>query len=249
MSVLYANVINEMQKIFAQRKAKGFLSFTFFIPIVLAGILHYTQNRLGVYILSGTDFSFFMLDWLTATIIPLFIFMVSIDLFVGEGSTRTLKLTLVRPIARWKVYVSKVLAMGIFVMIQLGMIGISSVTAGSLMFHGGSFNEFLQVSMGYAIDFIPMFALGIFAVLVGQYLNSTSGAFALCALLFFAAKIAVIFFPSLEAFLFTSYTDWHSLWISSSMPGNDLIHITLVILSSLILFFTIGFYQFEIKEV
>ncbi|SEN67201.1 ABC transporter permease [Lihuaxuella thermophila] len=249
MSVLYVNVINEIQKIFAQRKTKGMLGFALFIPAVLAGILDYTQHRWGVRIFSGTDFSFLVLDWLTTTILPLFIFMVSIELFVGESSTRTLKLTLVRPITRWKVYASKVLAMGIFVMLMLGLIGIGSVTAGSLMFHGASFNALLQVLLAYAIDFIPMLTLGIFAVFIGQYLNHTGSAFALCTMLFFIAKIAVMFFPSLEAFLFTSYTDWHSLWINSSVPVNDLIHITLVILSSLVLFFTIGLYQFEIKEV
>jgi ABC-2 type transport system permease protein len=249
MSVLYANIINETQKIFVQRKGKGFLIFTFMIPIVIAGALNYTQNKLGFNILSQTDFSFLLLDWFTTMIFPLFIFMVASDLFVGEVSARTLKLTLVRPISRLKVYVSKLLAMGIFVIIQLGVLWLSSITAGGLVFHGWSWGEFFQVWVGYALDFIPMFTLGVFAVFIGQYFTSTSGAFALCTVLFVIAKVSVFFFPPLNAFLFTSYTDWHSMWMESSTLGSNLIDVALVILSSLIIFFTIGYYKFDSKEV
>ncbi|MDN4595116.1 ABC transporter permease [Polycladomyces subterraneus] len=249
MSVLYANTINETQKILVQRKTKGFLIFTFMIPILIAGALHYIQNRLGMNILSESDFSYLLLDWFTSIILPLFIFMVATDLFVGEVSARTLKLTLVRPISRFKVYVSKILAMGISIIIQLGIMWFTSLAVGSLVFHGWSMHDFFQVWLGYALDFIPMFTLGVFAVLIGQFLTSTSGAFALCTVLFVIAKILGIFFPSLSAFLFTSYTDWHSLWIDSSASGSHLISVTLVILSSLILFFSIGYYQFDTKEV
>jgi ABC-2 type transport system permease protein len=249
MYVLYANIINEIQKIFVQRKAKGFLIFTLMTPIVIAGALNYAQKLLGFNILSETDFSFLLLDWFTSMILPLFIFMVASDLFVGEVSARTLKLTLVRPISRLKVYVSKLIAIGIFILIQLGVTWLSSIIVGSLVFHEWSLRECFQVWVGYALDFIPMFTLGVFAVLIGQFFSSTSGAFALCTVLFVIAKIAVIFFPSLNAFLFTSYTDWHSLWIENYTPGSNLIDITLVILSSLILFFSIGYYKFDIKEI
>lgn len=249
MPVLYANTINETQKIFVQRKTKGFLVFTFIIPIVVAGALNYVQNKLGMNILSETDFSFLLLDWFTSMILPLFIFMVASDLFVGEVSAGTLKLTLVRPISRFKVHVSKILAMGISIIIQLAIMWLTSLAVGSLVFHGWSVRDFFQVWLGYALDFIPMFTLGVFAVLIGQFLTSTSGAFALCTVLFVIAKISVIFFPSLNAFLFTSYTDWHSLWIDSSAPESNLIDVTLVILSSMFLFFTIGYYRFDTKEV
>lgn len=249
MSVFYANVINETQKIFAQTKAKGFLIFTFVIPVMMAGILHYAQNTFGYNILSGIDFSFLMLYWFTSLMLPLSIFTVASDLFVSEVSSRTLKLTLVRPITRWKVYGSKISAMGIFIMIQLGVLWLSSFSTGSLMFGGGSLSGFFQAWLGYALDFIPLFTLGVFAVCIGQYFNHTSGAFSFCTMLFVLAKIAVIFFPSLNAFLFTSYTDWHALWTGGSTLGSHLIHVTLVMLSSLVMFFTIGFYQFDIKEV
>jgi ABC-2 type transport system permease protein len=182
-------------------------------------------------------------------ILPLFIFMVVSDLFVGEVSSRTLKLTLVRPISRLKVYVSKLIAIGIFIIIQLEVMWLSSIIVGSVMFHGWSLREFFQVWLGYTLDFLPMLTLGAFAVFIGQFFTNTSGAFALCTVLFIIAKIAGIVFPSLNAFLFTSYTNWHSLWIDSSVTGSNLIDVTLVILSSLILFFTLGYYKFDIKEI
>jgi ABC-2 type transport system permease protein len=249
MSVWYANTINETQKIWVQRKTKGYLLFTFLIPIVIAGALHYIQKRLGMSILFESDFSFLLLDWFTSLILPLFIFMVATDLFVGEVSARTLKLTLVRPISRFKVYVSKILAMGIWILIQLGIMWFTSLAVGSLVFHGWSGSDFFQVCLGYALDWIPMLTLGVFAVLIGQFFTSTSGAFALCTVLFALAKILVIFIPSLNAFLFTSYTNWHTLWMDNSALGSDHIHVTLVILSSLTLFFSIGYYLFDTKEV
>ena len=114
MQILKAAYQNELFKISKKKKliVAGILSAALLalIGLVLIGL----NNITGIGLMSKGEFAILILPFFEYTIIPLFTAFVAIDMFSGEFSNDTIKLTLTRPISRTKVYFSKVLACATF---------------------------------------------------------------------------------------------------------------------------------------
>lgn len=119
MNILYANVINEAQKIFLRKKTLVLFVITALIPVALCGILSVFQNNIGVIPINSSQFSIFILGIFTNFILPLLITMAAVDMFSGEFNDRTIKSVLLRPISRFKIYLSKIICIGIYIILNL----------------------------------------------------------------------------------------------------------------------------------
>ena len=166
MQSLYANTFNETKKLLQRKKAAILISVA--IPVVAAIVFVFFKNRLGIFAVNSANFPLLVLTLFTTVLLPLFVFSASAELFSGEVGDRTLKLTLIRPISRFKVFVSKHLAVGIFIVVSLATIFIISSVAGAFLGDNQLSQIFINL-FAYAISIIPMLFLCIAAVFLAQF--------------------------------------------------------------------------------
>ncbi|CAG7614097.1 ABC transporter permease subunit [Paenibacillus allorhizosphaerae] len=241
-----AGLRNELDLLFYRRKTVVFFLFSAILPALLAASLHSLQPFFGLIAVSRS-FPIDMLGWYTMLWIPLFIFLTAADQFPGEVSSRTLKLSLLRPMTRLQVYLSKAAALVVGVAALLVILGLVTAICSLFAGTGGSFDA-TGMFKAYAASFVSMAALAAVFVFVSQFFGSASGSFTFSIVLYAAAKLAPFFARPVSAFSPASYTDWHLLWISSTVPAGKLIVTTLFLISSCILFFSLGYFLFNRKE-
>jgi ABC-2 type transport system permease protein len=128
--------------------------------------------------------------------------------------------------------------------------GIASVVSG--LFYSvksGMVQGIIDALIAYAVAAVPFIALTCIAVLISQFTRSGSGTLIICILLYIGVKALAIFLPEVSVYSLTSYTDWHSLWLSTPVNAGKLTTIFMFMAACSILFFTAGFYYFDKKEV
>ena len=114
MNNIKANIINEVQKLFLKRKITALLVITAVICFLAAFFISSTQEKLVFIAIDSISFPLMTLTIFTNIFLPLFIFMSVAELFSGELGDRSLKLVLLRPISRLKVFISKNIAIAIY---------------------------------------------------------------------------------------------------------------------------------------
>jgi ABC-2 type transport system permease protein len=239
---------NEVLLLLYRRKTIVFMAFSALLPILLAVSLHSLQPMLGLIAVSES-FPIEMLGLYTLIWIPLFIFLTTSDLFPQEVSARTLKLALLRPITRFHVYLAKTAALGAGVGSLLLVLLVVTFLCGIFAGQPGTAAEWLGNVKAFIAAFISMMALAAVFVFAAQFFKSATGCLVFAIVLYGAAKLAPFFVRSVSAFSPASYTDWHILWMSNTVSSGKLLEASLFLLSSFVLFFTLGYYVFDRKEV
>ncbi|TVY02925.1 ABC transporter permease [Paenibacillus cremeus] len=247
MSSLKAGLKNELLLMLYRRKTMVFLGFSAILPVLLALSLRTLQPLLGLFTISRS-FPIDMLGLYTMLWIPLFIFLTAADLFPNEIASKTLKLALLRPISRFHVYLSKTLALLVGIAAMLLLVGVMTLACSLFLGSAGSFNP-LEVILTYAAAFLSMSAIAVLFVFVVQFFGSSSGAFTFSIVLYAIAKVAPFFSHAVSAFSPTAYTDWHLLWISNTVSAGRLFSGVFFLISCCILFFSLGYFMFNRKEV
>lgn len=245
MSSFKASLKNEILLMLYRRKTVGFLGFAALLPILLAVPLMHMKTVIGLSIVNSA-FPIQMLSISTAAIVPLFLLLGAADLFPGETSARTLKLALLRPVTRFKVFLAKTAALCCGAAGILLVSGVVTSLLGLLYGTAGAPGDTLKA---YFAALIPMIALGTAFVLIAQVFKSASGSLVFSLLLYIVFKAAPLVFPSFSAFSFASYTDWHILWLNPAVSAGKLLNVFLVLASSAALFFSVGYLMFDKREV
>jgi len=250
MNVLYANSINETQKLFLRKKTIALLVITAIIPIALTVILSVFQNNIGIIPVNANQFSLFVLGLFTNYILPLLITMAAVDMFSGEFNDRTIKAVLLRPISRFKIYLSKIICIGVYIILNLIILFLVSSIAGLFLQGNGSpLSGLLRGLAAYTVSVVPMIGIGIAAAFISQLFKSSSGALVISIIIYIALSVISRFFPSISRSLLTSYSDWYLLWIGSSIMVWKIINAFIIILSYSMIFFAAGFNLFDRKEI
>ncbi|UJF34179.1 ABC transporter permease [Paenibacillus hexagrammi] len=248
MHSLTAGVYQETMKIVLKKKTLFFLVATLLLPAVAAILLARFQSGIGIGAIASQDFPIIMLGLFTSIFFPLFAFMGAADLFSGEIGDRTMKLTLTRPITRFKVFASKQAALALSLAAFLAA-GFAASLLSALWLDGmGGFGSLLDVCMAYAAAFLPLVTLSIAAVCLAQLFSSSSGALTASLLVYLVLKVAAFFVPQIGKYSPTAYTDWHMLWIGSTLSGSHIGGVFMFLAACSILFFTAGYYFFDKKE-
>lgn len=248
MHSLFANVVNEWEKIWARRRTKSFLLLALILPAAASFVLAAAQNRLAFVSGLGDNLPLILLSLYTFAVLPLFMMMTAADAFSGEAASRTLKLVLVRPITRAKVFASKVLAIAAYVAVQLAVLWTVSSAAGWLVGGGGLSGAWLDNLQAYAAAWLPMAAIGLIAVFIAQWFRQSTGAMALVILLYAAAKLLTVLVPQLAVWSVFSYTDWHVLWIGDGAQAGKLANTSVLLLAYCIMAYMAGWMLFERKQ-
>lgn len=249
MNTLAANVYNELDKMFHKKKTLALLALTTLVPTVTAILFAFFQNRAGVSGIGSSGFPVMILGLFTNLFLPLFIFMWMADSFAGEAGEKTLKLLIVRPISRMKVFTSKIISTGLATGIFLLILFVLSSLAGLFLGLAGNgwWNGLLNDFKAYALALFPMLGLGIVAAFVAQFFRNSSGALTTSIFIYIAAKLLAFLVPQSSKLSLVSYTNWHLLWLGQ-IPAATLLYASLFILSYGIIFFSAGLYAFVSRE-
>ena len=207
------------------------------------------RTGFGLRGVSSMEFPILVLSVVVNTILPLFTALVTIESFSGEFSQNTMKIALTRPISRLKFYTAKLTAIMIFILANLLFVMIFSILAGCL-FNSNSFTfgSLIKILVSYIVTLLPMVILSIIIAFFANIIRSGIGVFFLSIFVFVIFKgLGVILYRYSGVFI-TSMMSWYTLYIMDTIPAFKIFLQFMMMLSYGILFFTAGYYIFDIKE-
>jgi ABC-2 type transport system permease protein len=246
MDIVIKNSMNELNKIFLKKKNIFFLILTAITTILFSFGINLFQNRFGVAAVTGSNYPIAVLGIFVKIFLPLFIYLAAADLLAGELQHKTLKLSLTRPISRFKVYLSKNIAIGAYAIINLLVVLLVSNLAGMFFsVKGDIVSGIIRSLAAYSIDIIPALVLTITSVFITQFFKSSSTALISSIFIYIGLYFLSMFFPLVLRLSFTNYLDLHVIWLSGNTGILRIINTLLMIASYGIIFFSTGFYFFD----
>lgn len=250
MHTFFASYRNEWDKLLRRKKYIVFLFIGLIICLLWAGLGQLIANfasRQGGLSLALTPTPMGALPFFLQVLVPFLMFMGVSDLITVEGSDSTMKSVLCRPVERWKVYFSKILAVVTYAALYLACVFIVCAVLGQIFGKSLSFSEVLTALASYALTLVPLAILAAFAALVALFGRSGTLTMFLLLMLYVMLNVLPVFFPILTEMLFTSYLGWHRLWIGALPSAAKLIHMLLIVLGYGVVFFTAGSLLYDKK--
>jgi ABC-2 type transport system permease protein len=243
-------LINEIEKMY--KKKKAFIIFFISIAVIVLGQLAIIgiRNLSGLRAVNSSQFPIELLRLFSYTVLPFFTALVAIDSFSSELSNNTMKLMITRPISRFKIFTAKVVATSIFVLINLYVTMILSTIAG-LIFNANTFQfrSFFNILLAYTVALIPIMVFTLLIIVYANIFKSGVGVFFLSIFTFLVLTVLGIVFSRFSSVFFTSLIQWHNTWLITPFPMNKVLRLLFIQLGYGTIFFTLGFYLFEKKDV
>ncbi|MFU0825102.1 ABC transporter permease [Clostridium sp.] len=249
MAGFKAALINELEKLYKKKKVMvaALMSLIFVILGQLSVVI--LRSGFGVRGASSNEFPLLVLSVVVNSILPLFTTLIAIDSFSGEFSQNTIKITITRPVTRLKFFTAKVIAIMIFVLVNLLFVMIISTITG-VVFNSNSFtlHSIIRILISYLVTLIPMTVLALVIVLLTNILRNGISIFFASIIIFIVFKALGIIFSSYSSLFFTNMLDWYRLWIMSNVSFLKIFRQSLLMLSYIILLFTGAYYLFDKKD-
>ncbi len=241
---------NETVKLMKKKKVMAAAILSILAVVIGQVAVTVIKHGLGLRVVGSTEFPLVVLSMFTYTILPLFVTFVAIDMFNGEYSTNTMKLTLTRPVSRLGVFTAKVLNIALFILANLLFVMILSVLAG-LIFNPSSAGliGIIKVVVSYIATFLPVFIFALLVVFLSNIIQGGLAVFFLSILIFIAFNFLSIFFANYSSFFITTMFDWYTLWISEKINFLKIIRQILIMSGLGIMLFSAGYYLFDRKEI
>ena len=251
MRLFLASTRNEWDKLLRRKKYIVFMIIGAALCLLYTGlgqlISGFVSNYGGIS-LNLTPTPMGALPFFLQFMVPLLMFMGVTDLITVEGSDKTMKAMVFRPVERWKLYASKILAVVVYAGFYLASVFIVCTALNLLFGKPMGFSDYLVSLASYTLTIAPLAILACFAALVA--LLGRSGTLTMFLLLISYLLLCVLpmFFPVLSEMLFTSYLGWYRLWIGALPAASKLLHMLLILFGYGTVFFTAGSLLFERKE-
>lgn len=249
MAGFKAAFVNETVKLLKKKKmiAAAVLS----ILAVLIGQVAVTAIKMGfgLRVAGSAEFPLVVLSFFSYTILPLFATFVAIDMFNGEFTSNTMKITLTRPVTRFGVFSAKVLNVALFIIGNLLFVMLLSLLAG-LLYNSSSVSLIgvARVVLAYMATFFPVFVFALLVVLLANLFRGGSAVIFLSVLVFIGFNFLGIVFSGYSSFFITSMFDWYTLWISETVNGAKIFRQVLIMAGCGMMLFTAGYYLFDRKD-
>lgn len=250
MAGFKAAFVNESVKLLKKKKmmAAAILSI---LAVIIGQIAVTTiKHGLGLRVVGSVEFPIVVLSFITYTLLPLFAIFVAIDMFNGESSSNTMKITLLRPVSRFGVFSAKVLNLALFIAGNLLFVMLLSLVAGFIFNpSSASLAGIMKVILSYGLTFFPVFVFALIVVLLSNVIQGGLAVFFLSILLFIIFNSLGIVFSSYSSFFITSMFDWYTLWISETINGFKILREILIMSGCGMMLFTTGYYLFDNKDI
>jgi len=247
MSKVLASFKNELFKLVARRK---------YIVLTIIGMLVCTVPPLIMSLFSAiarTDLRIADIAMGNATFVfdvwlPIIVFMAVTDLFCSEFRNNDIKISLMRPISRFKIYISKTLAVLCLVAVVAGaFFVINSLLEVAFNTTGALTNIGLSLA-AFAVNLIPLFVLILMAALINQITNGSSLAMFLCIAVYVVLQYASIFIGWANGIFFVQYMQWDRILIGTMLPFGALLSRITLVFGYGITFLVVGAWLFDRKE-
>jgi len=174
-------------------------------------------------------------------------FMGVTDLITIEGADNTMKAMIYRPVERWKLYFSKILAVITYAALYLACVFIVSAALNQIFGRPLSVSGLFTALASYALTLIPLAILASFAAFVALIGRSGTLTMFLLLVIYLLLSVLPFFFPVLSEMLFTSYLSWYSLWIGALPAASKLLHMLIIVFGYGVVFLTAGSLLFDRK--
>ncbi|MCX7748358.1 MAG: ABC transporter permease [Clostridia bacterium] len=249
MKSFYAGILSETDKIFGRKKTPAILILSTLITLLTWILIYYLKVDTGLWVIQGEDYPIKALGIFAGFILPLFVSMITIDLFSEEYTKGTIKVALLRPIARYKIYLAKIVAVGIYIAANLLLIFITSSIASLFLGVGDHLAaSTLQNLAAYIMALFPLLLVAVISSFVSQFFKSGSGALAAMVLIYFILKLSPLLLPALSTFSPLAAFDFYSLWTGSTLSPGNIFLMFMFMLSYYIIFLAPGIYLFDKKD-
>jgi len=183
------------------------------------------------------------------TVLPLFTALVAIDSFSGEFTQHTMRITLTRPVSRFKIFSAKITAIMLFILGALLLLLVFSVLAGFIFnTNSATLDSFGRTIFSYIVSLLPMLVLALGIVLLANIFKSGIAVFFVSIIIFLTLKVLGLIFSQYSSILLTTQLDWYNLFLVNSFPFAKIVRQFLIMLGSGMMLFTTGFYLFDKKE-
>lgn len=249
MAVFQAALLNELEKLY--KKKKVLVAVLLSLAVIVVGQLAIVGVRSG-FGLRGTgsvEFPMLVLAVVVNTILPLFTALVAIDSFSGEYSQNSMRITLTRPVSRFKVFTAKITAITLFILGTLLLILVFSLLAGFVFnTNSATFDSLGRIIFSYLVSLLPLTVLALGIVLLANIFKSGIAVFFVSILIFLACKVLGILFSQYSSLFLTTQLEWYNLFLVNSFPVIKIIRQFLLMLGAGVMLFTAGFYIFDKKE-
>ena len=248
MKRLMISIGNEFYKLAIKKKYIVFLAAAVAVSFVrIGGSALISKISAGSVEVSVGNIPMTMLLLFAEILVPLIVFMAMTDLIATEFSEGTMKASLLLPQSRMKVLTSKIAAaflMGAcyYIILLAACFLIEAAYGGAVGSH------FVQTVGAYLIDLIPMLVLTIMAAMINLAAKGSTFSMFLCILVYAVMKYMNYFVSGIGDMLFTSYLQWHRLWIGETLPLGALIPKIGILLGSGVLMYGVSYYLMDKKE-
>lgn len=237
---------NEFTKLILKKKYLVLLIIMAVLCIGRVGISFILSKVMNGNVVSRTIITD-MLPLFAEIFVPLIIFMASTDLLATEMHDLSIKATLMRPATRFKILLSKLLAVftlgGLFYLCSFVITALLQLIFGKITF------EYAGLSfIAYIIDMITMFILVLFAGAINMISKTPTLSMFLAIILYALMKYLNYFSPAINSMLFTSLLEWHKLWIGDTIPFIPMLTKIGILFGSGTLLFTLSYLLFDKKE-
>lgn len=249
MAVFQAALINEIEKLYKKKKVMAAIFISLAVIVIGQLIIVGMRTGFGLRGVGSIEFPILVLSVVVTTILPLFTALVAIDCFSGEFSNNLMRVTLTRPVSRFKVFTAKVTTIALFIIFNLFILMVFSLLAGFLFnANSATLAGLFKIILSYGVSLVPMIVLALGIVLLTNLFKNGTSVFFVSILGFIILKASGLLFSQYSSLLITSQLDWYNLWLASSFPLSRIIHQLLIMLGYAIMFFTAGYYLFDKKE-
>jgi len=243
--MIFANSVGvEMKKILLRRKYYILL----FGELAIAGLIVFFTSSFEIVLLGFTfdlpGVPYLILNALMVFVLPLMIFMLCADVFTNEIETGMLKAVLLRPINRFTVFVTKFLAIVLYVYLHL--IAVCTVVLVIRTMQGSRVDLF-AILAAYSIAILPMTAFIAFSTLISLMVKNSSLAMYISMILYFVMQGISVVSTTIGAMFFTSHIGVHRMILSENPPAA-LTNTLLLLLSSIVFMSVLAFWLFDRKE-
>ena len=249
MAVFQAALVNEIEKLY--KKKKALVAVLLSLAVIVIGQLIIVGMRKG-FGLRGTgsvEFPMLVLAFAVNTILPLFTALVAIDSFSGEFSQNSMRITLTRPVSRFKIFTAKIVAIVLFILAMLFLLLVFSMLAGFIFnTNSATLDSLTRTVFSYIVSLLPMVVLALGIVFLANLFKSGISVFFVSILAFIVLKVLGVIFSRYSSLFMTTQLDWYNLFMVNSFPLGKIARQFLIMVGSGIMLFTAGFYLFDKKE-
>lgn len=187
-----------------------------------------------------------MLRLVTDILVPLIVFMAVTDLFAGETQEGTMKASLMRPLSRMKVMASKCLAVFILSCFVMTAMFLSCFVI--QLISGSGIENAPFTFAAYIIDMVPVLALIALAMLINMVSKNPTLAMLLCIVVYALFKYMNFYVSPFGQMLFTSYSQWHRLWLGSTLPFGAMLSKVGILFGSVLILSAASYIIFEKQD-